>query len=102
MEEVVLQRHFALFFSTLTLRAGMTCGFEEAAEQCTTAWRNFFTVIQEEDVLDKLVETGTLDDLKKEETHINGITAIASVVARRYYFLQALADAILQTPCRDG
>eukprot|EP01127_Copromyxa_protea_P018695 TRINITY_DN5940_c0_g1_i1.p1 TRINITY_DN5940_c0_g1~~TRINITY_DN5940_c0_g1_i1.p1 ORF type:complete len:1700 (-),score=516.03 TRINITY_DN5940_c0_g1_i1:86-4894(-) len=84
MEEVVLQRHFALFFGTLALRVGMTCEFEEAADQCVTAWKNFFTVIQEEDVLEKLVENGTLDELKKEATHISGITSVASVVARRH------------------
>lgn len=107
----MLQRHFALFFSTLALRVGMTCGFEEAAEQCSTGWRNFFTVIQEEDVLEKLVENGvhhghvlffffcchvglilvgTLEDMKKEETHINGITNVASVVARRWVVRELL------------
>ena len=60
MHEVVLHQHFALFFGTLVLRIGMTNGFEEASGQCVDAWKNFFLVIQEEDVLEKITELGSL------------------------------------------
>eukprot|EP01126_Amoeba_proteus_P067356 TRINITY_DN9930_c0_g1_i5.p1 TRINITY_DN9930_c0_g1~~TRINITY_DN9930_c0_g1_i5.p1 ORF type:complete len:1273 (-),score=291.41 TRINITY_DN9930_c0_g1_i5:204-4022(-) len=85
MEDIILQQgYFSLFFGSFILRVGMTAGFEGPASHCVLCWRNLFTIIQEEDVLEKLTETGTLEHIKTEENMVTGITALTSIMARRH------------------
>jgi len=81
--EEVIQNHFALIFTTLALRVGTTCGFP-ASEHTVTLWKNFFTVLQEEDVLEKLAELGTLGKIADKNMYVEGITTLTGLVVKRH------------------
>jgi hypothetical protein len=82
--EELVQTNFALIFTTLALRVGTTCGYPVPAEQVTVSWKNFFTVLQEVETLEKLTELGTFGKLADRILYTEGITTVTGLVCKRH------------------
>eukprot|EP01123_Difflugia_compressa_P007444 TRINITY_DN2025_c0_g2_i1.p1 TRINITY_DN2025_c0_g2~~TRINITY_DN2025_c0_g2_i1.p1 ORF type:complete len:585 (+),score=89.40 TRINITY_DN2025_c0_g2_i1:3681-5435(+) len=81
--EEVIQANFSLFFNTLILRVGTTCG-HVSSEYTVTLWKNFFTVLQEAETLEKIAELGTFNKITDRAVYVEGVTILTSLVAKRH------------------
>jgi len=63
---------------------GTTCGHAVASEQCVTLWKNFFTLLQEVETLEKLSELGTLEKITDKQNYVDGILQLTSLVSKRH------------------
>eukprot|EP01125_Pyxidicula_operculata_P019218 TRINITY_DN694_c5_g1_i1.p1 TRINITY_DN694_c5_g1~~TRINITY_DN694_c5_g1_i1.p1 ORF type:complete len:1709 (+),score=479.86 TRINITY_DN694_c5_g1_i1:28-5154(+) len=83
LEEVVT-KGYSLFFGTLLVRIGTTSGHTVPCEQLVTCWKNFFHLLQEEDITQKLEETGSWRHIVDKDRFSDGIINITSSVAKRH------------------
>jgi len=81
--EDVVTAHYSLFFGTLLLRVGTTYG-HPASEQVVVFWKNFFHVLQEDDIIDKLTELGVFNKIVDKEQFADGITTVMAIVCKRH------------------
>eukprot|EP01125_Pyxidicula_operculata_P007550 TRINITY_DN2562_c0_g2_i2.p1 TRINITY_DN2562_c0_g2~~TRINITY_DN2562_c0_g2_i2.p1 ORF type:complete len:1126 (-),score=250.20 TRINITY_DN2562_c0_g2_i2:7-3384(-) len=82
--EEVINENFPLIFGTLSLRVGTTQGHHDSSSNNVECWKNFFTLLQEEEVIQKLDETGIFQLLPDPMRYIDGVTTITATVSKRH------------------
>lgn len=95
--EEVLLGHFALFFGTLLLRIGTTACLNppKAAEQLMVCWENFFTLLEEEEVYERLTGEGHISSISGPNyTFVSSLPPLSS----SFFVLSSLLSPTILSP----